>query len=538
MADTKTSSNGKAAKGGSVGSEVGLTGLIRSNQGTVEEEFLPTLQGREAIKVYKEMRENDPVVGGVMFAIDMLCRGVEWDVEDHPDGSEEDAQFLKECMEDMAHSWSDFISEVMSMLTYGWSWFEIVYKRRSGPEGKGSSSGSTSDKNEDDTGNEDVQKIRKASGTAGSRFSDGKVGWRKFAIRSQDSLDRWVFDDGSGVEGMIQKPPPDYTERTIPIEKSLLFRTSAHKGNPEGRSILRSAYYPWFNKKWVERNEAIGIERDLAGIPMAEVDGTYLRDDASDEDKAVVRAIEKIVTNLKRDREEGIVWPLVFDEQGNQMFRLSLLNSGGSRTFDTDRIIQRHDQRIAMTVLADFLLLGHEKVGSFALSSDKTDLFAIAIGAWLKSIEDVLNRYAVPRLFALNGMGLENLPQIKHGDIETPPLADIASYISSLVGAGVPLFPDENLEKHLRKIANLPEKSEEAIKQQEELAQQQEEQKQAQLEAMQDGGFGGEEEPMDDEDSSSEQPQQFAPRRGRRKRPNQTVPGNNDAPDGDEIRPD
>jgi hypothetical protein len=34
-----------------------------------------------------------------------------------------------------------------------------------------------------------------------------------------------------------------------------------------------------------------------------------------------------------------------------------------------------------MTVLADFVLLGHQQVGSFALSSDKTKLFSMAVGS-------------------------------------------------------------------------------------------------------------------------------------------------------------
>jgi hypothetical protein len=110
-------------------------------------------------------------------------------------------------------------------------------------------------------------------------------------------------------------------------------------------------------------------------------------------------------------------------------------------------------------------------VGSFALSSDKTDLFAVALGTFLDIIKDVLNRFAVPRLFALNGFPVENLPEITHDDIETPNLGELASYIQTLTGAGVPMFPDEDLETYLREIAGLPPKSEEAKKAQEEQRQ-------------------------------------------------------------------
>lgn len=429
-------------KGGAAASyqEQGLSGLNRSAQGTVEEEFLPNLQGRKAIEAYREMSSNDPTVGGTLFAIDSLLRGVDWTAEGDDETSEEDVEFLEQCKDDMSHSFGDFISEALTMLPYGFSFAEIVYKQRQGPQ--------------DDSGK-----------VAGSRYSDGKIGWRKFAFRSQDSLDHWEFDDQGGVQSFVQKAPPDFTEVTLPLAKGLLFRTTSAKGNPEGKSILRNAYRPWYYKKRIEEIEATGIERDLAGLPIAYVDPAILRSDASQDEKAIYNAIDKILRNIKRDKEEGIMWPTIRDESGNMVYDLKLLSSGGSRQFDTSAIINRYDQRITMTVLADFILLGHEKVGSFALSSDKTDLFAVALGAFLDVIEDVLNRYAIPRLFALNGLDLEHLPRLVHGDIESQDLAAVATYVGALVSAGVPLFPDDQLEGHLRKIGGLPEKSQDAMDQ-------------------------------------------------------------------------
>jgi hypothetical protein len=61
----------------------------------------------------------------------------------------------------------------------------------------------------------------------------------------------------------------------IPIEKMLLFRTTVQRNNPEGRSMLRTAYRPWRNKKRIEEIEGVGIERDLAGLPMARIPGKF-----------------------------------------------------------------------------------------------------------------------------------------------------------------------------------------------------------------------------------------------------------------------
>jgi hypothetical protein len=443
--------------------EIGRSGLNVASGGIISEEFQPTLQGRQALLTYREMSNNDAVVGAILFAIDTLLRRVEWSVEQQ-EAKEEAKTFLEECMEDMSESWGDFISEALSMLVYGWAYHEIVYKKRSGPQKEGGKIPS-------------------------SRFSDGKIGWRKMPLRSQDTLDHWEFDEvNGGLRAMVQKPPPDYEDKQIPIQKALLFRTSAFKNNPEGKSLLRTAYRAWFYKKRIEEIEGVGIERDLAGFPVITLPAEWMMPNAPDEVKTLVAHFESVGANIRRDKQEYLILPAMFDEAGNKLIDLTLLSAGGTRQFDTSAIIQRYNQAIASTVLADFILLGHEKVGSFALSSDKTDLFATALGSILDIIEDVLNRFAVTRLFALNGMDEQNLPKITHGDIEDRNLEELVSYVAGLVNAGAPLFPDEELEDWLRVQGHLPEKSEEAKQQQEEARQLQEQQMQQGLAGEAEGG--------------------------------------------------
>lgn len=423
------------------GKEIGASGLNYSISGDVQEELHPNLMGRQAIKVWGSMRD-DAVIGAILYSVEMLARQVEWRV-DQEDAKEADKTFLEECMDDMSHSWGDFISEAFSMLPYGFSFHEIVYKKRSGEQPE-------------------------ESEVPSSKHKDGKVGWRKFPIRSQDSLDHWEFDDDGGVTAFVQKPPPSLEDKPIPMVKGLLFRTVVYKNNPEGRSVLRSAYESWYYKRRIRQIEGVGIERDLAGFPTFWLPAEFLANDATADQKAVVNSFKTMGSNIRRDKQEFVIMPLAYDANGNKAYDFTLMNAGGARAFDTSGIIERYNKEIAMTVLADFILLGHEGVGSFALSSDKTDLFAVALGTFLKSIEDVLNRYAVPRLFALNGMTTENLPAIRCGDIEKPDLAALGAYITSLTNSGMTLFPDEDLDAYLREAGNLPEKSEETKKAQEE----------------------------------------------------------------------
>lgn len=408
--------------------EIGRIGQRRFG-GIVYEEFLPELRGSKGVEIYREMSENDDVIGAILYAIEMLVRQTKWNVE--PGGGtakdREAAEFVQSCMDDMQNTWVDTISEILSFLTYGWSFHEIVYKRRMG--------------NTADT-------------RTRSKYNDGLIGWAKLPIRAQETLYQWEYDENDNLTGMTQMPPPDYGLLTIPLSKALLFRTKSRKDNPEGRSILRNAYRSWHFKRRIQEIEGIGIERDLAGLPvMYAPEGMDIWNSDEDTRRTLAR-LEEMVRGIRRDEMEGLVLPYGFE--------LKLLSSGGTRQFDTNAIIDRYDTRIAMTVLADFIFLGHQQNGSWALSSDKTELFAMACGAYLDIIAQTFNSQGIPSLIDINGdhfKGITDYPTLTHGDIEDADIQKVSAYIKDMVGIGV-LIPDDGLEDYIRQIGNLPERTE------------------------------------------------------------------------------
>ena len=409
--------------------ELGTTGLRRSG-GFITEEFLNQLRGRRGLLVYREMADNDPVIGSILYAIEKVVLRLEWRIDplDQTPEAEELAKFVDECLEDMSDSFDQTLASILSMLVYGFSFHEIVYKVRGG----------------------DVENPQRKS-----KHNDGKIGWRKFPIRAQETLNNWMMDTEGGIQGFRQMDPTGGGFREIPIDKGLLFRTTVNKNNPEGRSLLRNCFRPWYYKRRIEEIEAIGIERDLAGLPVAKVPPEYLSSGATAEQQSVLAEITKIVQNIKRNEQEGIIFPKMYDENNNEMFSLELLSSGGSRQFDTDKIIGRYDQRISMSVLSDFILLGHEQVGSFALGSQKMDLWTMSVEAIAKSIAEVFNQYAIPRLLKLNGMNTELCPYLTYGEVSSVDLQALGDYVQKLIGAGA-LTPDDKLEAYLREQASLP----------------------------------------------------------------------------------
>lgn len=415
----------------------GSTGL-RQFGGVIDEEWLRRLQGVTGKRVYREMADNDPTVGALLFSVEMLLRNVEWRVEPFSDDPvhQEQAEFVESLVTDMSITWEDFISEAMTMLSHGFAPFEILYKRRVGPL--------------------ESDPIKR------SRHTDGLIGWRKLAIRSQDTVDEWVFDEDGGLEGFWQldtyQDGRGAGERVfLPMGKLLLFRTTSRKNNPEGRSVLRNAFVPWFRKKRIEEAEAIGVERDLAGMPIVYVPNELFDPNASAEKQAQLAKYYTLVEEIKNDEQAGVVLPSLFDPNGNRVVEFTLAGTGSRRLFDTTGIIRRYDQAIAQVVLGDFVLLGHEKVGSFALADTKTAMFSLALGAWLKEIASVLNRHGLPRLYDLNGWDPSECAELVPGDIEQPDLDKFSTAVANLAGAGFLTPGGERTEAKIRELLDLPE---------------------------------------------------------------------------------
>ena len=421
---------------------IGSTGL-RQSGGYIDEEFLLRLRGQNGIKLYKEMSQNNSVIGSILYIIDMIVRQVEWRVETPPGMSKdpkaiEQKEFLKGAMSDMDHTWEGFISEALSMLVFGWAFFEITYKVRKGDQ--------TSPKRSSD-------------------FDDGKLGWRKIEIRSQDTLDKWKFDDEGDLEGLVQYDfslPQGGGPVFIPMEKSLLLRTRSIKGNPEGLSLLRPAVRDWFFLKRIQEIEAIGIERDLAGMPIFEVPRELLMEDASASDKALLGQLKDMVQQIRVDERFGGVIPSELDREGKPTgFKFRLQTSGGKRAIDTDAIIKRYESRMAMVFLAEFIMIGMDRVGAKSADESKKSMFKTSLEAVLSDmLAGPFNKEAIGKLMKLNGVPKKYWPRVVPAAITSPDLDKMGKFLQAMSLSGV-LTPNRTLEAKLLQDARLPEPPEE-----------------------------------------------------------------------------
>lgn len=438
--------------------DIGISGVTRyGGVSRVYEEFMRELQGPQGMKLYREAIDNDAILGAILFALQYLTRNVVFRVEPaqntagvEPQKAKQVADRVKSALfDDMDCSWPELLSDICSMAGFGWALHEVSYKRCLGPG----------------TGESLVAPPLDSSRGIGSKpkkfvpsiHDDGFIGWKSWSLRRQETLFMWEWDEESRPTVFQQMAPPDYRVRRIPMAKCLNFRTQLSGGNPEGRSILRNAIVSYLLKKNLTLVEAIGVERDLAGLPMITMiepdttKGIVPPDVWNTKDPEMVNLLgqmQKIVKSVRMDEQAGLVMPW--------WAKFSLITSGGSRSFDTSRIITRHDKDMTLSVLADFVMLGHETVGSKALASTKAEMFTMALNSMIDNICAVINRYAIPQLIRLNGIPRELTPKLAHGSPEHVPLESLGLFIQSLSKAGMPLFPNRELEETLLRMAKLP----------------------------------------------------------------------------------
>ena len=406
--------------------ELGTSGLAHWG-GRLHEEFLQAWKSSQKQKTIKEM-QTDAVVSASFLVYSLLIRQASWEIQAAAEDNlaQEHAEFARSVLfDDMSHTWDHALSETLTMLAWGWSFLEIVYKKRQGES---------------------------RNPAQHSQFTDGRIGLRKLALRSQDTLDYWALDEEGGIQALHQwdANSPGHLQSTIPIEKALLFRTSMHKGSPEGQSLLRSAFISWFQKKHIAQLQAIGIERDAAGLPVVRVPNDIL---TLTDHAATLTAYKKLAVNLRNDEQAGVVLPSDRDEHGQYLYGLDLLSAAGAKQFDTVGVLKWLDLQILLSLMTDVIIVGHEQVGSFALASSKTSLLSFALGGIMQSITTVVNRHLMPRLWRLNGLPLATMPQLIHGDIETQSLEEISNFVLRLSQAG---FQVDDLENEVRRRTGFP----------------------------------------------------------------------------------
>lgn len=387
-----------------------------SSRGGIIRDVVPALGNRQqATTVYEEMTNGDSAVDISLRAAKSPILGADFFVEPFDDTDEgmDIAEFIEyNLLNGTSSPFLLALEDILRMYEHGFSIIEKVYEER--------------------------EWAPRRTGANRRKYTM----LRKLAPRLAPTIKGIEYDNNGGPVKITQSAvqadgkPKDVE---IDIEKLIIFSFNKKGGNLEGKSLLRTAYRPWFFKTNLYNIDGVQKERHGMGFPVVELQPGY-----TDADKA---AAYELVTNIRTNERGGAVLP--------PLWKLYFLELPG-QPVDVMRSIEHHNGAIMLNTMTQFLLLGLEgSGGGRATSGSHQDMFNKSSRYVGNLICDFINLYCVPYLVGYN-FKTDKFPRLRVRNIgETKDLQQWASALSNLFAQNA-ITPDYETEQWIRTIIDAP----------------------------------------------------------------------------------
>ena len=378
--------------------------------GFVREEYLTQIADwKTQAQLFIEMRD-DPTVGALLNAIKLPLLKAEIGVsaasEAGPD--QEAAIWLNEAMHGMhRQSWRAYTEDALEALDFGFALGEIILEKR----------------------------------------RDGHLWPRSIEPRGQETVRRWITtpedpDEPVGFEQAPFRGSDILGTLPVPLDKCVHVVYRGRKGNPQGRSLLRSAYTPYIFVKNLRTFEGIKHERDVGGTPIVKLPPGILDISNSEFDD-----LRDQLDGLKTDET---LWISLPDGMEIEPY------SGQANTAGMRESIRDHQKDILKIMFAQFLELGMDQAGTQALVKGSHDFFTMALEAVQEIVLEAWNQQLVPFLFRFNRFpGTTGMPEITWAPPGSNDIKALVELYRSGVTAKVITATDKD-ETFLREAADLP----------------------------------------------------------------------------------
>lgn len=394
--------------------EIGALGL-RVYSGVTQDELKRELNWPNSVNTFREMSYHSAINAPLTLFENIISKAT-WVYKPPENPTEEEknqARIINQMMSDMEQPWSEFIRDVLSSNVFGFSIHEKVYRKRF-----------------------------KANG---SLYDDGVIGWKKLPIRVQESISKFIFsEDGNDVIGVQQNLSAinDIYNRfsrksnliNIPRSKFLLFRTGKHRGDPFGKSPLRDAYLAWRFLTQLEELEALGVAKDLNGIPVLSLPPQVLSAEGDQEQRLY---FENAIRNLQVGEQMGIILPSLYDEQGKPLYKIELLSTDGKKNFDLNKIKEYYRGLIFISLFADILLQGVTTTGSFALGSIKNSLSGAYAERLISNIAEVIQNDLIRQTYEINSWSTERMGKLDFDGLDNTDVESLSKYLQRVASVGL-----------------------------------------------------------------------------------------------------
>lgn len=411
------SSNGHDGPSRGDFSELGHTG--RSQYSTVLfDDYNPDMTGPKAIQTFDKMRKGDATVRTSLRIIKAPLMAAQWYVQPASNSEEHKlhAQFIDYNLHSMSKTFEQVLWEALLSLDFGYYVFEKVFEPRM---------------------------WRPEYDRARERLV---FCWKKLGPRHPKTTIRWEFDNHGGVSRLVHNKNPDgYEEQPIDIDKLLIFTIDEEAGNPEGISLLRSAYKHWYYKENLYKVDAIQKERHGIGIPDGELPPNFTQQDK--------KLMNEMLSNLRTNEKAFVTRP--------PGFKVGFLELQG-QPVDVLASAQHHDVEILKNVMAQFLNLGTEESGSRAVGQGQMEMFVKSIRYVADIIRGVFNKWAIPQLIDYN-FETDVYPELRVRRIgENADWRALSVAVRNFVETGV-FTPTPELEGWMADYMDFPMPSDEAM---------------------------------------------------------------------------
>lgn len=386
--------------------------------------LVPALGGRQLLVEMQLMADTDETVGSMMWCICSTLAQVEWKHAPQVDGIDNDkdeaavkaAAFADTLLGDMRRSFADHVDDAMNMVWAGFAPCEIVLKQRKAGQ---------------------------------SRYDDGLYGIDDIPLRDPLSIWQWTYD--ADRRHVVAAQQMTYQGgATIPMWKLCNYRTSSAADRPYGRPLLLNAHRAWRLKNRIQDSEAIGVERELCGLPIfrmpeADIQAAAETDNAGAPTTNALAAQRRIqqaiqtVQHIRLNKTGGLVLPsdtYASDDAETKdrtpKYDFSIVTSAGQRSIDARTAIRDYDRAIARVVMMQFLHLGDRSSGSYGLSDDQSSMAIRSLMSLAMKVAQEFSRKALPLVWDANGMDKRYMPSLRASEISKDGIAQIGTFLSGL----------------------------------------------------------------------------------------------------------
>jgi len=300
--------------------------------------------------------------------------------------------------------------------------------------------------------------------------ADGLLGIKDIEVRAQHTIEKWDLAPNGTLRGVVQRSPQTGQDIYLPREKLVYLKDDTLSDSPQGIGWFRHLVEPASRLKEYLTLEKIGLERDLAGVPVGRApltamnraiqNGTLSAADA----ERMVRGLKDFVKMEVKKQNTGIVLDSQpFENQtadGTQaanvpQWSVDLLTSNAGNMQALGDAIHRIGVEMARIIGTEILFIGSDGKGSMALSKDKSNNLFLNVNGTLDEMVETMTRDIIQPLWRLNGFDPELMPEFTHEDIAVRDAEQISNTLRNMASSGAILQADDPAINDLRDMLGI-----------------------------------------------------------------------------------